>query len=372
MPDRARELRAALVDAREVCRRLGLDEGAQPQARGVLIRCPWHADRTPSCSVREASDGTIAVKCHGCDRSGDVLHLVAAVHGLDVRRDFTEVLNRAGELAGDARGDALVRPRMPPREREPERTYPPADELACLWNQGGSVVADPEVAACLRGRGLDADHVHRLDLARALPVRAAVPAWASYKRQPWPRTGHRLLVPAFDAHGAMRSLRAWRVVDSDTPKRLPPAGHRLGGLVLADAAGVALLCGAAAAPEAVIVEGEPDLLTWATWLAQHGRAGEVAVFGIFAGGWTTEVAARIPDATVVYVRTDHDEAGERYAAVINETLGRRCNVRRLVSRGGRTSRRITRTITTGSVGDGCRGTRAMARCRCRSRRAPAG
>ena len=56
------------------------------------VRCPWHDERTGSCSRERRPDGTIRVRCFGCRASGDVLSLVAAVHGLDVRRDFVRVL----------------------------------------------------------------------------------------------------------------------------------------------------------------------------------------------------------------------------------------------------------------------------------------
>jgi DNA primase len=98
--DGVNEVRRALSDPRRVCHALGLAKNAQLQPQGVLIVCPWHEDRGPSCSVTRGTDRTIRVKCHGCGESGDVLHLVAIANGLDVKRDFREVLKRAAELAG--------------------------------------------------------------------------------------------------------------------------------------------------------------------------------------------------------------------------------------------------------------------------------
>ena len=98
--DEVRELRRRLDDPARVVALLGLEKGARRQPRGLLVRCPVHADRTPSCSVRVASDGTISAHCHGCSWSGDVLGLVAAVHQLDVRRDFRRVLEIAADMAG--------------------------------------------------------------------------------------------------------------------------------------------------------------------------------------------------------------------------------------------------------------------------------
>ena len=55
-----------------------------------------------------------------------------------------------------------------------------------------------------------------------------------------------------------------------------------------------------------------------------------AVFGIVAGSWTPEIAARVPTRTRVVICTHDDPAGDRYAAQIAETLRERCpELRRL-------------------------------------------
>ena len=98
--DSVNEVRRALSDPRRVCHALGLAKGSQRQASGLLIVCPWHADKGPSCSVTRGPDGTVRVKCLACGASGDVLSLVAKVHALDVKRQFREVLTAAADLAG--------------------------------------------------------------------------------------------------------------------------------------------------------------------------------------------------------------------------------------------------------------------------------
>src|SRR5262245_24961753 len=79
------EVKRALDDPRGLCERLGLAERARNQRGGVTILCPWHAEKTPSCSVRVGKQGTIMVRCHACGASGDALSLVAVARGLDVR-----------------------------------------------------------------------------------------------------------------------------------------------------------------------------------------------------------------------------------------------------------------------------------------------
>ena len=99
MRDHKKELRHALADVPRVVRALGLDKGAQRQATGLTICCPWHKENTPSCSVTLGKDGTIRLRCFGCQATGDVFALIAQVHGLDVRHDFPEVLRISAELA---------------------------------------------------------------------------------------------------------------------------------------------------------------------------------------------------------------------------------------------------------------------------------
>jgi hypothetical protein len=191
------------------------------------------------------------------------------------------------------------------------------------------------VRAYLEGRGIAPEAVEALDLARAIPDGAVLPRWASYRgnapeARTWLAMGFRLVLPVYDAGGVVRSVRGWRVLEGDGPKRLPPSGYRAGGLVMADGAGVALLGRASLEGtdgRVVIVEGEPDFLTWATRFPDSAEA-VPAVLGILSGSWTDEIAARIPDGARVIVRTHHDEAGNRYAAAVRGSVDRRCEVLR--------------------------------------------
>ena len=70
MRDHKKELRHALTDVHRVIRALGLEKGAQRQATGLTICCPWHKENTPSCSVTLGKDGTIRLRCFGCQATG--------------------------------------------------------------------------------------------------------------------------------------------------------------------------------------------------------------------------------------------------------------------------------------------------------------
>ena len=321
-----------LNDPGALCDALGFDpKERQRQARGVTVRCPRHGGR--SCSVTAGSDRTVRVHCFGCDLKGDALSLIAAVRGLDIRRHFPGVLREAAAIGHmPLRYDLCAAAR--PCVASPPRAYPPVAEIIALWLACVSVTDQQEVRDELERRAIDPDVVDELDLARALPDTVALSRWATFRgggqrALSWRETGHRLLLPVVDEFGRVRSLRAWRVAEGETPKRLPPSGHRAAGLVLADPFARAMLAaGRSNGPLPVIVaEGEPDFLTWATRFSDANDASSV-VLGIVAGAWTSAIADRIPDRSRVIVRTHHDCQGERYAGHIYRSLGHRCTVLR--------------------------------------------
>jgi hypothetical protein len=332
--DHAREIRYALTDARGLCERLGLLAKGQwkPQPRGAIVRCPWHDDRSPSCSVRIGKDGTIAVKCHACGQGADALALVAQVHGLSTKSNFRQVLAIAAELAdrhdlADAvRGDAprtYVAPSVRP-PAEPDRTYPPIDEVLALWNRCKLVSDDPESSDWCRSRGLDPDAVDGSRTVRALSKNARLATWAAFGGVSWRDTGHRLIFAMRDASGAIRSLRAGRVIDGDSPKRLPPGGYKASGLVMACDLALGMLAGTWRPKQVVILEGEPDFLAWAS----RRNIAPIARIGIVSGSWTEGLAMKFPTPAdgppcQINVLTDKDAAGNRYGLEVAESLRRR-------------------------------------------------
>jgi hypothetical protein len=332
--DYATEVRRTLVDPFRLCERLGLTKGARRQAGGLIVRCPVHEESMPSCSITRGPDGTIRSKCFGCDWTGDALTIVAAVYKLDTRADFRDVLLEAASIAGlhrvvdELHGNKPYEPRPIPAAppTEPERDYPPLDEVAELWRTSGPCDGDDECKSHLAGRGLDASAATRFDLARALVLSTGLwcqmPKWARYQGNWWPAHGYKIIIPTYDATGTMRGVRAWRVSEGDGPKRLPPSGHRATGLVLANPAAVRVLRGERGPSRIVICEGEPDLLTWAI------RAPWLAVLGVLSGSWTSEFAARVPLGSEVIIRTHHDEAGDRYAGEVLKSVRSRAIVLR--------------------------------------------
>jgi hypothetical protein len=302
------------------------------RGRSALIQCPWHDDSSPSCSISIGRLGTIRVHCFSCSRSWDAHALVAKVQGLDTRSQWRDVLRRGAELL--SRHDILSAldgndssysppPPPPPPAPPPPPTYPPQSDIDDLLAACLRVDQDPVVSTYLRSRALDPLRVALLDLALALPPSPRnVPSWAL----PWPRTGHRLIFPSYDHRGAIASVRAVRVTPGDSPKRLSPAGFSTRSTVLADALARELLRRSSwpsdwtpKRPRAIITEGETDFLTMATQYAP-GNDPEVATLGIYAGGWTQDIADRFPTDIDVRVLTDDDPAGHRYFQSIHSTL----------------------------------------------------
>lgn len=287
------------------------------------------SDRRGPIGVRADGRGW---RCHRCAVSGDGLALVALVLTGSTRPlDWSPV--RAW-LEGRAMiPDRPLPARAAPPPAPPRR--PPLAEVTALWGASSGVTTDPEVAAWLRSRGLDPAAVEDLDLARAIP-RGPLPGWARSASGTWAESGHRLLVPLVDHAGVTRSLRA-RAVGEARIKALAPRGAEVRGLVFADPLARRVLAGDAGARELlllvglVVVEGEPDWLSWTSaYGTDQGLERAPAVIGIESGSWTAELAARIPDGTQVRIRTHIDETGDRYGQAVVLTLGARCPVARLM------------------------------------------
>lgn len=328
--DHAREVRQSLNNPADLCAKLGWLDGFKRQSRGILIRCPIHGEKNPSFSVTIAESGMIRAKCFGCQWGGDALSMVAFAHRLDLRDNFQEILAIGAELAGNlgladeirrVQPDermSIARPRLAPPALSvaPEPTYPSDDELGRLWASCEDPSSDAATVKMLHSRSIDFVAVSELRLARVITSRSLLPDWARYRGRSWLETGHRLLLPAYDHRGTMRSVRAWRVIDGDSPKRLPPGGCKASGLVQANREAVAMLRGWYVPNMLWVCEGEPDHFTAATTFGRRD-----AVIGIGSGSWTIEHAKRVHPRTRVYVATHPDEAGDRYADHVIETLG---------------------------------------------------
>lgn len=294
--------------------------GSQPRraGRGWSARCPAHEDRTPSLSLGVGRDGRVLVRCWaGCDT-----RTVLGVLGVGWSGLFATPPESSRRPSA---GAATIRKLTPPAAPEPRR--PPLGEVLDVWTHCRPLCDDAEAAAWARARGLDPTAIADRDLARALPSERRTPGWARIRGATWGVSGYRIVLPLFAPTGALMSLHARNVSPTSEPKGAFPAGHAVSGLVMADDAGRKLLVAGELPGTLWIVEGAPDFLIGAT---EWGDAADPwpAILGVVSGSWTPAIAARVPEGATVVVAVDHDEAGERYAARIAETLRGHVELRR--------------------------------------------
>jgi hypothetical protein len=321
------ELRRRFTDVATLVAGLGIRDAAKVQPRGVFVPCPWHAERSPSCSITIGPDGTLRVRCFGCGHSGDALSLIAAVRGLDLRRDFLRVLREGEAIVGN------VDVRAPPYRAAAPPGRPPEAELLALWNAAGPFAVtdvDPPpsnlaVARFVASRRWWPPNLDQLGIARVLP---RVFDWPSWWPSTWAST-YRVAALAYEPDGRAASLhaRAVQPVEVDQRQRWP-RGCLAKGLLLADALGVAALCGSA--PPSLggiaITEGLTDTIAMALAFAEAAKPW--AVLGVTSTTGTDALKrVRWPSVPVV-VATDPDAAGDRYAREVRSALPRHLDVRR--------------------------------------------
>ena len=212
-----------------------------------------------------------------------------------------------------------------PSPAKAPRMRPPDRDVLQVWASGTPVTADSAVRAWLRQRGLDPETIEEWNSARVLPP-GPLPDWARIGARTWSQTGHRLILPLRGATGELESLRARSIAPGFPVKAVSPRGFEVGGLVLADFAATEMLAGRTPdgwKGDLVIVEGEPDFLTW-MHLQRDSKEDGPAILGVFSGSWSVEIARRIPSGTRVVIRTHHDFAGNEYALRIVKSLQGRC------------------------------------------------
>jgi CHC2 zinc finger len=292
-------------------------------------RCPFHDEVTPSFHVRSKAGH---FKCFGCGASGDVLAFVMKARGLDFRAALAYLALRTGLPRRQPSSTSTVVPSAVRAE-----LHPSPEDIAGLLAVTIPAHEDDEASAWLATRRLDATVVAAgACLARVVPRGAKVPPWACCNGRSWAVSGYRVVVPMFGSSScAPLSVRARRIVPGE-PKAVAPRGHTVRGVVMANQVACRILvehCLPTDWPtghpfRVAIAEGEPDFLTLATHWATRPPA--PAVIGVVSGSWTSDLAACIPDGSLVEIRTDPDPPGDRMARTINASLGRRCKVERVV------------------------------------------
>lgn len=243
-------------------------------------RCPFHADRNPSLTVR--GNG---FRCFGCGAKGDAVAFVRRFNQCDF-------LDAVRFLAG--REAAPMRPQAPALPPEPRRAGRAADwqeAVAAIVSEAEANLWKPEAAealAHLRRRGLQDESIRRARLGYSSLDRRVVPTGIVI---PW-------------QNGEEFTLVNVRRPDGLDPKYRALAGSRRGGIYPGSAS-------IRPGKPLIIVEGEFDALLLGQEL--EGVASVV----------TLGSASARPDATILgeflvaapwYIATDNDPAGDATAA----------------------------------------------------------
>lgn len=321
----AERIRTALDDPFGLLDRLNLLDGKhgadwKRQPAGVTIRCLWHSENTPSCSVTRVRNGVRAY-CFSCRVSADGLGIIAAALGLDMRADYARVLDHGAEIAGVPLQERLDRTpyhALPPMVRRPVAVRVEAPEdgsvaaVAAVLADLVPITRDRAAMGYLRDRGLDcratrgwyalpSDETARTRLRDEVVARVGAEAWASsgLSSVEGPRVGlwsyawhgPRVVIPWRAPNGTVEALQG-RLVGAesgDVRKYVFPRGRRprwpYGAEVIGDldpdtavavvegaidAVSFDLLAGAAGAD--VVALAVPGVSAWdARWLRLFAR-----------------------------------------------------------------------------------------------------
>lgn len=311
----------------------------------MLVCCPVHQEKNASCSIHIASDSTVAFRCHGCGATGDVFTLIAAVHGLDVKRDFRDVLRLAAQMAGhweivdalDGRHEYVAPARVVP---EPTAEVIPSDVDAILRRmlELCPLSGRPDACEYLAARGIfpDAQAVGVAALPYPDDQGAVIDALTSefgaaalieagqFKagRVFWSEQ-HPLLIPWQSRTGRLLSVQRRTLESSASKKYLFPFGRSMPrevfGADLFDES-LAFWRRAGEAPLLTLVEGPLDALALRALNRHDGTPEPRIILGIpSASVWLPSVLelARGLDVSLAF---DADEAGDRAAVLYGDKL----------------------------------------------------
>ena len=309
--DEVRDSRPSVVD---VALHLGLS--VRGRRFGPCPCCGKDDARHPPLTLRHGDSGWM---CAHCKQTGDVVRLASWVVCNAPKPEVTgwdsvrAVFASAGWCSPSGDGSTWNTPK--PRTVLPEAPLPDHDLVWGMLRACRKITDVPGVADYLASRGLP----------------TTIPAAVLPDVYPWPwfwpfgrERIWRLAVSAVDHNGMVRSLHARAVGPSPHGSTRWPFGCRSTRLLFADPVVARPMLRSSTRPAAVLVlEGITDYLAGCV-RAPRGTA----VLGATSGGFGALSEARIPKDVPIYVGTDNDRTGDRYAEEIKTAL-RGYNLRRI-------------------------------------------
>tara|TARA_R100000008_G_scaffold75783_1_gene55223 strand:- start:2453 stop:3514 length:1062 start_codon:yes stop_codon:yes gene_type:complete len=275
--------------------------------------------------------------CYACSAKGDGVDLVSIhLHGARlgaVSKDKVKAVRgwfASHGFCENGQATPKIPTGRPQREKKQEdqnvyvkRGRPPAHEIVSLWKSSlypnkaveSSRPNDPLVKWLLN-REFSPQTLKNTGLIKVTPlgVDYEYPEW-------WPRQWSysiRLITPAYEPNGKVASLHGRSVVKSG-PKTRWPLGYEAGGLWMANRSGVHMMRGQKPRLSGVLIcEGITDLMRAAC--QNIDQALGLAVLAGTSGSFRHVHQASIPKDLPVYLATDDDGTGDKYARIVVEKL----------------------------------------------------
>lgn len=330
----ARELRweSKAADPIALCKELGIDRPFKRQPGGLIVCCPAHNEKDPSCSVSRGADGTLRVKCFSCGFSADAVGLVQKVHGLD----FQEALRELARMCGrwDMLDDSLPRRPAPPRPPPPEPELPALPderfhEIASALLERCPLMADEETRTYVESRGVLVDACNAG--CAALPaIRGGLLAElrASFGDEDLERAGlfkkgrfmfpmHRLIIPWRNRDGRIQTIQRRRLTGEE-PKYVFASGRQATEPFGSERFDETMAAFGGDA-EVIVCEGTLDALARRRFVRQDGECAVVLAVPSVSTVLGPAVAELVKGRNVV-LSFDRDEPGDMGAAALDSFI----------------------------------------------------
>ena len=313
----------------------------------------------PSCrvEVRGSNDprGPIGMTgdaagwcCHHCGAKGDVIDLVSIwlaggrlrTVSDDEKTQVREWFEQRGFCNGSNGYESQQKRQALPQLNEPkdstnvvDEAYvfvkperPPLDEVRKLWQSAKRItdaLQDPEAYSdlllnFLTDRQFSASLLDQTGVFKVLPP-VYETSWPSWWPARWSKNW-RLVTPAYEPDGSFGSIhgRALEKV-AGQPKTRWPLGHAAGGMFMANRQGVKMRRQKPQELEGLIVcEGFTDLMRASSSVISEEL--NMAVIAATSGSFKSIGAVKIPPGIPVFISTDPDAAGQRYAEIVKKHL----------------------------------------------------
>lgn len=303
----AADIKRSITDIKWIVQKLNLK--AKKISNGYQIHCPnpEHNDSNPSCLLSVGQQGTIRAYCFGCGYSEDVIGLTQAV----LSCSFSDAMKflSLDEYIGKRKIDI-------PEIRDIECLYKSPDDLVEIYNN--HTFAVNTVKNWIVGRGLS-DDIFKKNLCRTIMKKGIgqAPRWFRYFRE----KNYNLIVPLYNHEGKQVNFlgRYTGQLENSIKTRFVKGSKKKGCLMMNQMA-IDDFKSNKRCKELYIFEGETDFLTIST----H----DISSIGIPGNGaLNDDLLDKINSFNVVYICTDNDTAGERYAKLIKKGVSN-CNCMR--------------------------------------------